>query len=212
VQRPQGYLYNNEADDKTHMLVAAHENANVWYLYSGDRSVIDTLLNKTMVVIPDWQTRSLICLWLQMAHLLQLLAMTYTAAQKGWDGVTLIALLIAEHVSRSRYLGRKLAKHWLKVEYIHSTCNTFEFSGRTSLIAAVHDFSGSNARSWMDDILIPCTRRDGALDRLQSPHTFSKEDWTDHDLASIIITSTIAERGVKIMEESIVTETENAEV
>jgi hypothetical protein len=31
------------------MLVAIHENASTWYLYSGSRAVVDTLLNKPTI-------------------------------------------------------------------------------------------------------------------------------------------------------------------
>jgi hypothetical protein len=174
--------------------------------------VVDTLLNKTMIVIPDWNSRSFMCIWLQCAHLLQLLAMTYTAAQKGWDGVALLALIIVEYVSSLRYLGPGLAKHWLREESVNCVCHTFEFSGRTTMIAAVQAFSHSGNRSWMDDILVPCARRDGALDRLQSPDTFDEKDWSDHDLRSIIITSTVAERGVKLMQSSIEGAVQKSEV
>jgi hypothetical protein len=80
------------------------------------------------------------------------------------------------------------------------------------MIAAVHDFSGSNTRLWMDDIFIPSARRNGALDRLQTPATFNEKHWTDHDLVSIIITSTIAERGAKIMQDCVQRKPKDGEV
>lgn len=51
VHRPSGFLSNNEDHDAC-MLVATHSNASSWYLFTGDRGVVDSILNKTMVVIP----------------------------------------------------------------------------------------------------------------------------------------------------------------
>lgn len=77
------------------MLSAAHENASTWYLYVGDRGVIDSLLNKTMLSSPA--ANRMLVGYFRLAHVLQLLAMTYVAAQKGIDGVSLVLLLLVNY-------------------------------------------------------------------------------------------------------------------
>ena len=44
VERPPGYPGNNEAHDAC-ILAAVHEDASTWYLYTGDRGIVDWLLN-----------------------------------------------------------------------------------------------------------------------------------------------------------------------
>lgn len=90
VQRPPGYLCSNEPGDGC-MLVSIHHNANIWQLYTGDRGIINTLLNKTMITFSG-HTR-LLPTFFYVAHLVQLLAMAYVAAQKGFDGIFLIFLM-----------------------------------------------------------------------------------------------------------------------
>ncbi|KAB2568563.1 hypothetical protein DBV05_g12758 [Lasiodiplodia theobromae] len=122
VQRPPGYLENNEAGtgDGASMLVATHQNAMEWHLFTGSRAVVDTLLNKTMFAIPPHQTALtgpvVVARWLRLAHALQLLAMTFTAAQKGWDGVCLVVLLALNAIGRWRMREGSLASWWLAVE------------------------------------------------------------------------------------------------
>ncbi|KAL8971098.1 MAG: hypothetical protein Q9183_001216 [Haloplaca sp. 2 TL-2023] len=77
VKRPSGYLESNENHEAC-MLSAVHENAQNWYLYLGDRGVIDWMLNKTMLAMPS--ANRLQTYYFRMAHLLQLLAMTFVAA------------------------------------------------------------------------------------------------------------------------------------
>ncbi|KAI4191564.1 MAG: hypothetical protein LQ348_003497 [Seirophora lacunosa] len=90
TKRPSGYLSNNEKHDAC-MLSAVHDNAQTWYLYMGDRGVIDWMLNKTMLQTP-WANRLQIA-YFRIAHALQISAMTFVAAQKGVDGLCLLVLL-----------------------------------------------------------------------------------------------------------------------
>jgi hypothetical protein len=51
IDRPPDYLLNNE-NHNAYFLTATHQNASEWYLHIGDRSIVDTLLNKPMLEIP----------------------------------------------------------------------------------------------------------------------------------------------------------------
>jgi hypothetical protein len=59
------------------MLVAEHENASTWHLFMGDRGVVDSLLNKPLLIIPR---QKLTAAWLKGAHFFQLLTMTFVAS------------------------------------------------------------------------------------------------------------------------------------
>lgn len=68
LRRPAGFLTNNEKHDAC-MLVGAHRNCSVWYLYIGDRGVVDYLLNKPMIepVKPSiWLSG-----WFKIAHVVR---------------------------------------------------------------------------------------------------------------------------------------------
>lgn len=91
IERPPGYLVNNEIHDAC-MLTATHENASSWFLYTGDRVIVDWLLNKTMISVRPSSTA--LYHYFRFSHLLQLFVMTYVAAQKGWDGVCLFCLMV----------------------------------------------------------------------------------------------------------------------
>jgi hypothetical protein len=166
VVRPQGYLVNNEDHDAC-MLLAAHENALEWYLNVGDRSVVDTLLNKPMIDMVPGAHGGGIGTWFNAAHVLQLAAMTFAAGQKGWDGVSLMALLAVDRACNWHFRGRRLAKDWLEREGIEVELTTFVSSaGRTSLMGAIQLYSGSDVTRWMDQILVPHPRRDAWLKQL----------------------------------------------
>lgn len=70
AERPSGYLENNENHEAC-MLSAVHENANTWYLYIGDRGVVDWFLNKTMLSTPS--ASRMLMGYFRLAHLSQLL-------------------------------------------------------------------------------------------------------------------------------------------
>jgi hypothetical protein len=82
------------------MLVGIHQNASVWYLFAGDRGVVDTLLNKKMISMPPHANRKAFAYLLFSTHYLQLLAMTFTTGQKAWDGLMLVLLKLLEYMWR----------------------------------------------------------------------------------------------------------------
>ncbi|KAL7933257.1 hypothetical protein V8C35DRAFT_305336 [Trichoderma chlorosporum] len=165
IRRPAGYLKNNENHDAC-MLVASHENATEWHLYIGDRAIADTLLNKPMFIVPEGRSAVLVADWFWFADLLQLTAMTFVAAQKGWDGVCLMVVL-ALHSAISFFMSTQTsANNWLEREGVEAKVQSFEFGGRTAMMGAIQVFSESPNTSWMDTILVPHPRREAWLKRL----------------------------------------------
>ena len=176
IQRPSGYLQNNESHDAC-MLTAIHDNASIWYLYRGDRSVVDWLLNKTMIVIPRSRSTGILYYYFRFAHCHQLLAMTYVAAQKGWDGVCLLCLMIIVWTGTLLLNTKWPAAGWTQREKVGFEATSFKFTGRAPMIGAVQMISDrrilrktqGNAHrntTWMDTILAPCARRERWTDRL----------------------------------------------
>lgn len=155
TERPPGYLENNENHEAC-MLSAVHENASTWYLHIGDRGVVDWMLNKTMLATPS-ATR-LHMMYFRFAHFVQLMAMTFVAAQKGVDGISLVVLL-AIHYSLERVLGsHRAARKWLEAEGVSVDAHTFRFSGRTPMIGVVHMMSEARDATWMESLLVSCPR------------------------------------------------------
>ncbi|ERF68611.1 hypothetical protein EPUS_07172 [Endocarpon pusillum Z07020] len=162
IDRPPGYLVNNENHDAC-MLLASHPNAMEWYLNIGDRSIVDTLLNKPMLqIIADSRTM-LIGHWLNIANTIQLAAVTFVAAQKGWDGVSLIVLMAIDGAVRWRFRGRNLARNWLEREGVEVVYKTFLFTSRSSMIGAIQLYSKTKVTNWIDSIMTPHPRRDAWL-------------------------------------------------
>ncbi|KAK6860605.1 hypothetical protein PG995_004241 [Apiospora arundinis] len=162
IRRPSTYLKNMEARDAC-MLTAPHENATEWHLYIGDRSIVDTLLNKPMFVVPEGRQAQLAARLFWFANLLQLAAMTFVAAQKGWDGVLMVVLLAIHWALRWSSSGQGLARDWLAREGVEAHVGSFEFGGRFAMMGAIQVFSGSTASRWMDNILAPHPRREAWL-------------------------------------------------
>ncbi|KAI6090315.1 hypothetical protein F4821DRAFT_229046 [Hypoxylon rubiginosum] len=162
IRRPAAYLRNNETHDAC-MLVASHENATEWHLYIGDRGIADTILNKPMFVLPEGRPARLAATWFWFANLFQFAAMTFVAAQKGWDGVWMLVLLTTHWAFRGFLYGRTLAHDWLEREGVGAEVRSFEFGGRYAMIGAIQVFSGSASASWMDNILVPHPRREAWL-------------------------------------------------
>ncbi|KAH8752204.1 hypothetical protein BGZ57DRAFT_774438 [Hyaloscypha finlandica] len=156
VDRPSAFLGNNENHD-AYMLVATHQNSSIWYLYVGDRGIVDSLLNKTMVVIPQQLAAAR---WLRAAHIIQLLAMTFVASQKGWDGIALLILLIISTVMQFRFRREMLTRMFCEENGVAVKQNSFEFSGRTPMLGAIQRVSRCCEWKWMDEILSPCPRRE----------------------------------------------------
>lgn len=155
VKRPSGYLESNENHDAC-MLSAVHENAETWYLYMGDRGVIDWMLNKTMLTTPS--ASRLQIFFFRLAHIMQLLAMTFVAAQKGMDGVSLIILVVSNHALQYILGGHRIARQWLEAERVSVDAHTFRFSGRTPMIGVIHSLSQARDAAWMESVIAPCPR------------------------------------------------------
>ncbi|WYZ36501.1 hypothetical protein EsH8_II_000007 [Colletotrichum jinshuiense] len=159
IERTHGYLSSNEPHNAC-MLLAAHQNATEWYLLVGDRGVVDSLLNKSMFAVPDGRRQHLAALWFDAAHVLQLVAMTFVAGHKGWDGVALVALIAIQWSSLYIFSRRSvLARYWLHTEGVDAKVRSFQFGGRMALMGAIQIFSESDTTRWMDDIVVPHPRR-----------------------------------------------------
>jgi hypothetical protein len=157
--------------------VAAHGNASIWFPYQGDRGTVDWLLNKTMLSILPHRRSRFLRQYFRLAHYLQLLAMTYVAAQKGWDGVCLLLLMIVAWIYEALLTRSHAAKVWARDGGIAFKSSSFRFTGRNPMIGAVQllsDWQGQSRQSqpctrntaWMDNILVPCARRDKWLEVL----------------------------------------------
>ncbi|KAI1091080.1 hypothetical protein F5B19DRAFT_460222 [Rostrohypoxylon terebratum] len=178
IRRPAGYLRNNEAHDAC-MLVASHENATEWHLYIGQRAIVDTLLNKPMFVVPDGKTAQFASRWFWFANILQFAAMTFVAAQKGWDGIWMVVLLGIHWGLRWSPFGGTLAHDWIEREGVGAEVKSFEFGGRFAMMGAIQLFSGSTATAWMANILVPHPRREAWLTRLRGEEP--TEQLNEHD-------------------------------
>lgn len=181
VERPSGYLENNENHNAC-MLSAVHENAQIWYLYMGDRGVIDWMLNKTMLATPS--ASRLQMTYFRVAHLLQLLAMTFVAAQKGVDGVSLIILLIANYGFQYLFGGHQMARQWLEAEKISVDARTFHFSGRTPMVGVIHSLSEARDAAWMETLIAPCPRISVWLNKLKRSADTQDQTKFDQGLSS----------------------------
>ncbi|KKO96953.1 hypothetical protein THAR02_10941 [Trichoderma harzianum] len=167
IPRPRQYLWNREKYDKGLMLVAVHENAAVWTLYHGDRGLIDSLLNKPMIGhLRPTQFRRFVYTWFRCAEVLQVIAMTFVAGQKGWDSLMLLILIIAVGGFSKLYRYNMHARNWLHREGFEMVPFQCEFSGRTELMAAVQTLSTEKRPLWMDSIIAPVARREVLLQRL----------------------------------------------
>jgi len=157
IKRPPLYLQSSEAHDGC-MLATTHENSTAWYLFIGDREIIDTLLNKPMIEVGH--VPQYLVLWLQVFQIVQLAGMTYCASQKGWDGVFLLAVVVFAWLTDMYMDIKRLAGRWLEKEGFSASVVTCEFSGRSDMVGAVQLLSKQNITSWMDGILAPGVRRD----------------------------------------------------
>jgi hypothetical protein len=167
-KRPTDYLQSDQSGEAC-MLVAAHPNALEWHLFIGDRGVVDGLLNKPMIEIPNNPWIPFLVLWFRLAHTAQLVTMTSVAAIKGWDGICLVILTACHYVISWFFRSENLAEDWMQQEKIAITSHYFEFSGRRPMIGAIQVLSGTDAECWMDTILGPEKRRKLWLDALKQP-------------------------------------------
>jgi len=170
LPRPATLLGNN-LEGSQHfgsMLFGPHQNCSTWYLYTGDRGIVDGILNKPMLVRTHARktVRAYAC-WFGCAHVVQLLAMTYVGAQKGWDGVAMVMAMVLDFVfGIALYNHHFIARRFLREQGVHVKARTLEFTGRKSMIAAVLAYSGSQKVSWMNDILAPDVARNAMLERV----------------------------------------------
>lgn len=206
VERPSGYLENNENHDAC-MLSAVHENAQTWFLYIGDRGVIDWLLNKTMLADPP--AGRLQMFYFRLAHVLQLLAMTFVAAQKGVDGVCLVVLLVANYSFQYLFGGHKMARQWLEAEKVSVDAHTFMFSGRTPMVGTIHTLSQARDASWMESLIVPCPRISAWLDELRDP-AVSKEqldvrlrNLSSSDRSWVLLNTQLAVQAAKLIRQNL---------
>lgn len=209
VLRPQGYLSANEQESQTFMLAGLHQNTSTWYLFTGDRAIVDTLVNKTMIAIPPSRWCTVLSTILRFAHTAQLLAMTYVAAQKGWDGVSLVILIALDTVWGWRRSDAQVVRRWMEREGVRVEAKTFRFTGRTIMFGTIHSLGGSESKAWMDEILAPHPRRNAWLERLRclqredcgEKDVVSNENgrWNSHDWNSILVSSELALAAVKVI-------------
>lgn len=93
--------------------------------------------------------------------------MTFVAAQKGWDGVAMVLLILTAWFTK-RFLNHesKIAQQWLHVSGVEMKARRFDFEGRTQIIAAIQILSGSERIGWMDPIIVPHPRREALFEKL----------------------------------------------
>jgi hypothetical protein len=90
--------------------------------------------------------------------------MTFVAAQRGWDGVSLLGLLVVHWAVRWAFCGRdRMVDEWMRSEGVAAHVTSVEFQGRFAMLGAVQLYGGSAITSWMDDILVPHPRREAWL-------------------------------------------------
>jgi len=183
------------------MLVASHANATEWSLYIGDRAIVDTLLNKPMVYLPEGKQAQLAARWFAIARLLQLVTITYVAAQKGWDAICLLIILLLQYAYKWTLCGDTKAADWLSQEGIEVKVRTYEFGWRTAMLGCIQLFSGSKMTRWMNSIIVSHPRRDAFLGQIQGePIEKELEDRLDqHDLDWINEATSISVQGAEVM-------------
>lgn len=166
IQKAPSFFENNEKHNAC-MLVAAHRNATTWYLYIGDRGVVDHLLNKDMVQVE--RKSSFLSVFFKLADMMQIIAMTLAAAHKGWDAGAMVFMMLFSWFLEWEFGEKQLARQWLNKHGIDIDAKTLHFSRRTQMICAIQKFSGSRTTQWMDDIIAPTLRRDTLLEELGLP-------------------------------------------
>ena len=133
-QRPPGFLTNNEVHNAC-MLVAVHRNSSTWCVYTGDRGIVDYLLNKPMTTPP--MSNPWLLPWFRLGHRIQILAMTFVAAQKGWDGIAMIILMLLDILCDCHFGDNWMARQWLEIQGVRIETKTFQFGGRTQMLNAI---------------------------------------------------------------------------
>jgi len=166
IGRPPTFLQNRESYEGC-MLVAIHDNAAVWTLYRGERGLIDSVLNKPMVAhFRPTKISNFVHGWFRFAEVLQVVAMTYVAGEKGWDGLMLFILITVAWVLGKLLGYNRHAQNFLRDQGCRVTAFGCEFPGRTELLGAVQLLSTQGKTLWMDSIIAPCDRRAVLLEKL----------------------------------------------
>jgi hypothetical protein len=186
------------------MLVATHQNASTWYLFVGDRGIIDSLLNKPMIRIPE---QKFTAIWFKNAHAIQLLAMTFVASQKGWDGVCLLVLLAISAIIKLSFRNTLITRMFCEANRVAIKSESFEFSGRTAMLGAIQKISESKAWAWMDEILSPCPRREVWAKDLSGTHTDADSNHFEVEMSSlsefdrgwVLVNKSLADRAYTMM-------------
>lgn len=206
IIRPPGYLESNEGPMDACMLMAPHQNSQEWTLFVGDRCVIDTMLNKPMMIVPENNKNELAAAWFRIANVLQLLLMTFVAAQKGWDGICLVILLIVESSLRWQWRDSALVKSWMSGSCVTVDTSTFLFGSRMVMLGAIEKFGGRQKTVWMNEIVVPSARRDAWLQCLNG-EGFSEGAFEASEVSWIKLSSALSDASAKIMRQTV-----NAEV
>lgn len=136
-RRVTNFLKSNQRDESGGarpdgcMLCATHSNSYIWDLYVGDRGVIDGVLNKHMIAI-DRSASQWLVLWFRYADTLQLLAMTFAAAQKGWDGVALVIYMLVDWAAVFvMNLGDRVVQRLLRNNHLSVEVWALDFPGKS---------------------------------------------------------------------------------
>lgn len=182
VQPSSSYLLDNEQGKVPGcMLVASHQNASTWILFCGERGIVDGILNKNMIYSVESRFRwraglHTLIFSLRSLGVLQLLALTFVAAQRGWDGVGLLIFVVFAGLTESVIQKENdLADGWAKRYGVLFETRTFEFKGRVSMLGAIQIYKVDPTRTWMDDIIVPNQRRDIWL-KMLSQEKYECED------------------------------------
>ena len=107
-----------------------------------------------MLILPQNRPKFLI-LWLKSAHVIQMLATTFVAGEKGWDGVALVTLVFVTSLLELTCKHERLAEGWLKSSGIKVKASRFGFTRQMPMVGAIQEFSGSKCTGWMDSIVEP---------------------------------------------------------
>ncbi|KIK69179.1 hypothetical protein GYMLUDRAFT_638453 [Collybiopsis luxurians FD-317 M1] len=161
LRRPSGYLQNNEEHNAC-MLIGSHSNCSDWYLCIGDRSVVDCMLNKPMLMLPENIRAWPVSKAFTLLHFLQLLAMTFAAANQGWDSIGMFILMTIAWLMHLLETSQAV-QMWLEEEKISVETKSFQCSGRSLMIGAIQIYSQTTISTWIDSIMVPHTRRNAWL-------------------------------------------------
>jgi hypothetical protein len=105
------------------------------HVSSRAQKFLDYLLNKPMTTPP--MSNPWLLPWFRLGHRIQILAMTFVAAQKGWDGITMIILMLLDILCDCHFGDNWMARQWLEIQGVQIETKTFQFGGRTQMLNAI---------------------------------------------------------------------------